>query len=247
MGSPTAGSGTIPALGLTVTGLAAYSVALDRLIPRRWHLATNLAAGGALLATARVGGMSARELGTARSPLRAAARLGLGISTAAATAIALVATPRRTRRHFADERVRAGSRREMAYETLARIPIGTALFEEVAFRGVLSGLLLRTVAPGSAYLVSATAFGLWHVLPTLRDHAGSPTASRVSPRTAALSTVVVTMPAGLAFEALRRRSDSLLTPILAHAALNASAYLAAQAAHGEMDRAAAGAGGLTNR
>ncbi|MFA9564871.1 MAG: hypothetical protein ACERLM_09225, partial [Acidimicrobiales bacterium] len=46
----------------------------------------------------------------------------------------MVATPRRVRRQFADDRVRAESGREVAYETLARIPIGTALFEEVAFR-----------------------------------------------------------------------------------------------------------------
>ena len=76
------------------------------------------------------------------------------------------------RRWFADDRVRAESRREVAYETLARIPIGTALFEEVAFRGVLTGLLLRTMAAGPAYAVSSAVFGLWHVLPTLRDHAG---------------------------------------------------------------------------
>ncbi len=182
--------------------------------------------------------MTAGELGTARSRLPTAARQGLGVSAAIAVTVGLVATPRRLRRQFADERVRAQSHREVAYETLARIPIGTALFEEIAFRGVLSGLLLRTMAPGPAYLASATAFGLWHVLPALRDHAGSPTAARVSPGAAALSTALVTAPAGLAFEALRRRSDSLLPPILAHAVLNASGYLAAQAAHRDMARAA---------
>ncbi len=248
MGSVTSGPRTDFTLGLTLTGLGAYSVALDRLIPRRWHLATNLVAGGALLATARAGGMTARELGTTRARLPTAARQGLGISTAVATTVGIVAIPERTRRHFADERVRARSGREVAYETLARIPIGTALFEEVAFRGVLTGLLLRAMAPGPAYLASATAFGLWHVLPTLRDHGGSPTASRVSPWTAALSTAALTVPAGLAFEALRRRSDSLLPPVLAHAALNASAYLAAQVAHRELDRGSApGAGDPAER
>ena len=38
------------------------------------------------------------------------------------------------------------------------------------------------------------------------------------------------------FEGLRRNSESLLTPILAHATLNASAYLAAQAAHRDLAR-----------
>ena len=213
-------------------------MALDRVIPRRWHLPTNLVAAGALLATARAGDMTARELGITRSQVASAARHGVGVSATIAATVGLVASPRRLRHLFADDRVRAASHREVAFETLARIPVGTALFEEVAFRGVLSGLLLRIMAPGPAYLASAAAFGLWHVLPTLRDHAGSPTAGRVSPSTAAISSVLLTAPAGLAFEGLRRRTDSLLAPVLAHAALNASAYLAAQAAHRELARAA---------
>jgi len=189
--------------------------------------------------------MTATELGIGRSQARRGARRGLVVAGVIATTIAVVATPRRVRRQFADDRVRAESGREVAYETLARIPIGTALFEEVAFRGVLSGLLLRTMAPAPAYLTSAAAFGLWHVLPTLRDHEGSPTAARVSSHTAAISAVLLTAPAGLVFEGLRRNSDSLLSPILAHATLNASAYLAAQAAHRELARTTS-AGDATN-
>lgn len=223
---------------LVLAALATYNVALHRVIPRRWHIATNVGATATLLATARAGGMTANELGIGRAQARRGAGRGLAVSAVIATTVAVVATPRRVRRQFADERVRAETSREMAYETLARIPIGTALFEEVAFRGVLSGLLLRMMAPAPAFLTSAAAFGLWHILPTLRDHEGSPTAGRVSPRTAAVSAVALTAPAGLVFEGLRRNSDSLLTPILAHAALNASAYLAAQAAHREVARPA---------
>ena len=210
------------------------------MIPRRWHIATNVGATAALLSAARATGMTKSQLGLDRSQVRRGAGRGLAVSAAIATTVAVVATPRRVRPQFADERVRAEKSREMAYETLALITVGTALFEEVAFRGVLSGLLLRRMAPIPAYAASATAFGLWHVLPTLNDHAGSPTAARVSPRAAVVSAVALTAPAGLVFEGLRRSSDSLLTPILAHAALNASAYLAAQAAHRDLARSATG-------
>jgi hypothetical protein len=182
--------------------------------------------------------MTARELGTSRAPLSSAAHQGVAVSSLIAVTVSLVASPRRFRRWFADDRVRADSRGEMAYETLARIPIGTALFEEVAFRGVLTGLLLRTMAAGPAYAVSSAAFGLWHVLPTLRDHAGSPTSGRASPTAAAFSVAITTAAGGLGFEGLRRRSNSLLTPVMAHATLNASAYLAAQLAHRQIRREA---------
>ena len=52
----------------------------------------------------------------------------------------------------------------MAYESLARIPVGTAVFEEVAFRGVLPGLIARTTTEPAAVGLSSLLFGLWHVL-----------------------------------------------------------------------------------
>ena len=47
------------------------------------------------------------------------------------------------------------------------IPLGTVLFEEVAFRGVLWALLRRWRGTRTATAVSSALFGLWHVLPSL--------------------------------------------------------------------------------
>ncbi|MFN3974162.1 MAG: type II CAAX prenyl endopeptidase Rce1 family protein [Dehalococcoidia bacterium] len=55
----------------------------------------------------------------------------------------------------------------LAYHLLLRIPVGTALFEEVAFRGVLYGLLAQRWGAPPALLVSAAAFALWHCGPIL--------------------------------------------------------------------------------
>jgi len=52
------------------------------------------------------------------------------------------------------------------------IPLGTVLFEEVAFRGVLWGLLRRGRGTVTATAVSSALFGLWHVLPSLGLAAG---------------------------------------------------------------------------
>jgi membrane protease YdiL (CAAX protease family) len=49
-----------------------------------------------------------------------------------------------------------------------RFPLGTALYEEVAFRGVLGALWTRRSGERTARTVAAAAFGAWHILPTVR-------------------------------------------------------------------------------
>jgi membrane protease YdiL (CAAX protease family) len=76
-------------------------------------------------------------------------------------------------RHRATGEVLLGDRRaalaprELAWQTLVRIPVGTAAFEELAFRGVLYGLLHRAGGKRVALAGSSVAFGLWHVGPAL--------------------------------------------------------------------------------
>ena len=48
-----------------------------------------------------------------------------------------------TRGFFQDERARGGGARHVLFETLVRIPLGTALPEEVIFRGSLLGLFTQ--------------------------------------------------------------------------------------------------------
>jgi membrane protease YdiL (CAAX protease family) len=52
------------------------------------------------------------------------------------------------------------------------VPLGTVLLEEVAFRGVLLGLVRRHRSATWASITSSVLFGLWHILPSLRlNHA----------------------------------------------------------------------------
>jgi membrane protease YdiL (CAAX protease family) len=48
------------------------------------------------------------------------------------------------------------------------IPIGTVLLEEIAFRGVLHGLVRHHHGTLWATGLSSILFGLWHILPSLR-------------------------------------------------------------------------------
>lgn len=79
-----------------------------------------------------------------------------------------------------------------------------------------------------AVVASSTVFGLWHFAPTvvgLRFN-GIGVSSPEGLGTI-VAGVVVTTTAGLAFIRLRRRSGSLLAPVLAHWATNALGPLAA--------------------
>lgn len=126
---------------------------------------------------------------------------------------------------FLDERYRAGAGAAVR-NAFVWIPLGTVLFEEVAFRGVLWGLLGSARGPATATLVSSVLFGLWHVLPSLR-------LNRVNPAVAGLvgtgsggqvlavtGAVGFTGLAGVVLCELRRRSTSLLAPAGLHWAVN---------------------------
>lgn len=129
-----------------------------------------------------------------------------------------------TRGFFEDERVQIGNGLgELAHQALVRIPLGTVLFEEVAFRGVLLALLMQRMGTRSAVLVSSTLFGLWHIVPTLgaantNDIGGLSQAGTVA------GAVVITFVGGVVFCALRLRSGHLVAPVLLHLAFNVTGY-----------------------
>ena len=69
----------------------------------------------------------------------------------------------RTGAAFRDARVTDVSNAEAAVHLLVRIPLATALVEELVFRGVILGLGVRAGDRRRALLVSSVAFGLWHI------------------------------------------------------------------------------------
>jgi membrane protease YdiL (CAAX protease family) len=133
---------------------------------------------------------------------------------------------------LADARVAGADGGEIACQVLIRIPLGTVLWEETAFRGVQLAGLLRVLPPRAAIGTSAAVFGIWHIRPTLSATAANELASGLLGRTAAVvSGCVATAAAGLLFTGLRLRSGSLLAPVLVHVAANCLGLLAAAAAH----------------
>ena len=212
-----------PSVALAVA-LVAYNTLTNvtRADDRRWYVTRHSVVGVLLLTAARHRGLTWDELGLAPAGLRAAWRHGLPVAVAVAGGVMVAAAlgRRRTvgRRLLTDRRADVGDR-ELAWQALVRIPVGTAAFEEVAFRGVLYALLARSAGTPAALAGSSVAFGLWHIGPTLaalrhNDAAGRP----AGPVTGA---VAATMVAGLALAGLRAAADHLVPCWLAHWASNA--------------------------
>jgi membrane protease YdiL (CAAX protease family) len=136
-----------------------------------------------------------------------------------------------TRPFFRDRRVIAVGRHQAIYDLVVRIPLATAVAEELTFRGALLGLARRRHSPAAAVGWTSLLFGVSHALPTMQHYDGNPASGLIADPgkgrwVAMLATTLSTAGAGCLFAFLRLRSRSLVAPILAHAAANASAYLA---------------------
>ncbi len=192
----------------------------------------NVAATALLLTAARGEGITWQELGFDPRRLREGLRWGAPGSAVVGAGYTIGLTLPAVRPLLEDARVAGASGREIAYQVLIRIPFGTVLWEETAFRGVLLAALLRVLPVRSAIGTSAAVFGVWHIRPTLSATAANGLAAGSRGRTAAVASgCVVTAAAGAFFTWLRMRSGSLLAPVLLHAAANCLGLLAAAAAH----------------
>src|SRR5215831_18984982 len=133
---------------------------------RRRYILLNVCATGAALAAAAASGLTATDLGLGRAELLPGVRLGSRLAAAAAGGWVLIAAVPATRPVLRDERIIGLSGRELAYQVLLRIPLGTVLWEETAFRGVLQAALGRVMPAGAAIAVTSGVFGIWHIHPT---------------------------------------------------------------------------------
>jgi len=218
-----------------VGALAAYNLVQNLVIPDNVYVPANLAATAGLVAFAVKSGTPLDAMGLGWAHVGNGLRLGGAVATGLGAATAAALSTGRLDQWLLDERARGHKRGGAAYRSLVRFPLGTALFEEVAFRGVLDGLWRRRAGAGTARVVGAAAFGAWHLLPTFRGYpamaiGSGPTATIRERCIAAVSGAVITGLSGFGFTALRERSDSVAAPWLTHAAINAGSYLLARRA-----------------
>ena len=212
--------------------LAAVNV-IDIRVPHATLVAGPVCAAG-LLAIGRLAGLDWAEMGVGPGTWRPGLKwAGVEIGAAAVVLAAGAALPL-TRNAFRDSRYHLGLGSTLL-TSFVLIPVGTVLLEEVAFRGVLWGLLRRAYGTVTATVVSSLLFGLWHVLPSLglASDNRAITAAVGTGRSAQVVTVLATMAftagAGVVFCELRRRSGSVLAPAGLHWAVNGLSVLASAA------------------
>jgi uncharacterized protein len=191
---------------------------------------TCVAAAALLVALARRDGCSWSALGLGRESLEPGLRwAGALVAAVLLGYLVAVALPA-TRQAFADTRATSLSGAALLGHLLVRVPLGTALLEEVAFRGVVYAMVERRRGVRAAVVGSSLLFGLWHVLPSLglrRANAAVADVLGSGPAGAVVAAVAATTLAGVVFCELRRRSGGLVAPFALHWALNALGLLVA--------------------
>jgi len=207
------------AVGLLVTLLVVVNITRSAVVPSSWHFVLNMSVGLAVVGIGLLAAMNPTEMGTAPADLAAGLRWG-GTVFALITVGVLVGGALGL---LGDERTQV-SAASMAWRALVVIPIGTVVVEELAFRGVLQGLLDRLLTPTRTLAVGAILFGLWHVFPAWRGGAVQSDVADVGRAAAVAGTLVATTAAGVGFGWLRQRSGSVVAPMLAHLATNSVTF-----------------------
>ena len=216
--------------GRQVAALLAFSLAHQRAVrqARRGTCCATSRRAAVLLADARRSGSTWQALGLAPDTLPTGLRVGAGgaLVTVSGTLFAAAVGSRLGlgRALLGDTRADL-DRRTLARQVLVRIPVGTAAFEELAFRGVLLDSMERAYGRTRALTCSSLVFGLWHVGPTLaalRENNVHGDRTR-----AVLGAVAATTLAGGALGAIRLAAGHLVAPTLVHWAVNATGLVAA--------------------
>ena len=215
-----------------VLALAAFLIAwnnLANLVPafETAYVGVNLAVTAGVLAVARRRGLDWPEMGLGSDRMGAGLRWGGAAFVLVALGLMAALVLPATRPWLADARIAGLGAGELAWLALVRIPLGTVVLEEVAFRGVLLGAWARRRSIREALVGQAAVFGLWHITPTwIALEAGAFAVAPLARVAVIAAAVVITGVAGVLFGWLRLRSGSVLAPALAHVGTNSLAAVA---------------------
>lgn len=161
---------------------------------------------------------------------RRAGLAALGFGAATAGVLLLATQLPGVSSAFLDDRVSGLTAGDLAFAALIRAPLGTAVLEEIAFRGILLAMLTRRFGLVWGVVGSSVAFGLWHLVPAVEIAGQNAALSPVlggHQWSAAVAGVVAAALAGVFLCLLRIRYDHLVVPIAVHATANSLGYVLA--------------------
>lgn len=215
------------AYAMALATLVVANLATNQWLPSWTYVPVNLMVAAGLVILSRGAGVGWAGLGLEGGAMLRGLRAGAAVGALAAGAVVLVAVLPLTEDFFVDERSAGIGVGGLLYQLLVRIPLGTALAEEIAFRGALHGLGEQLWGLRGTVAISALLFGLWHVAPTLSAAGGNAVTAGASgwgTVGVVVAAVTSTALAGLFFSALRLRTGSLVASIVIHAVINAVAF-----------------------
>jgi membrane protease YdiL (CAAX protease family) len=193
-------------------------------LPEWVVLLANIAVGLAVLRAMDGLGYSLPEVGLSRHAWRHGWKLGVASGAIVVAVVIVLAGP--AGRFPDDPAVHGMTVGMLAWQVLIRIPVGTALFEETMFRGVLFGAWKRTLGAWQAACWSSVAFAFWHVVAELQRQERQGHAWGSDGFTAALPVLGFLFGAGMVLCWLRERSGGVVAPTILHWAANSSSAIA---------------------
>jgi membrane protease YdiL (CAAX protease family) len=188
-----------------------------------------IGAVGVLIGLAALTTFGSEAIGLGGNGLGGALLLGLGTCALVST-VGLIMLRKDSLRHLlVDSRVAGLSKQGTMFAVLVRIPLVTALVEEVVFRGVLHAALMAAFPPAAAVWIGAALFGIWHLGPAV-DQAQENGMNRRGQLLHSVVTVVAMTLAGAILVWLRVETGSIWAPLAVHAAANMAATVLARIA-----------------
>jgi membrane protease YdiL (CAAX protease family) len=166
--------------------------------------------------------LNARDIGFTTENLGKSMLYGLGLT-------ALIIVPAFALRHLLPSlgitgtfvRLEGFSRAELWWRVLVRIPFGTGVFEEVLFRGIFYGFLIKHYSLRHTIWYSSLFFTFWHIMPALKvllvDFQVSSPLPLIGLWLAGLAGAFV---AGIVFAWLRNRTGNIAGCLIAHVLIN---------------------------
>jgi membrane protease YdiL (CAAX protease family) len=215
-----------------ILALGVYAnIIVNEVLNPAWYIPFNLVLLGLTLLIARRAGTTWTSMGLRRDRATRGLKLGVMIVAGVAVAMFLALALSSINEILHDDRFVDSSVGLLLFHALIRIPLGTALYEEVLFRSVIFGMLVRRYTPLRAAIWSSLLFGLWHILPILDVIRTNPSGSRFGGITGTSIAVVVgvsvTFVAGLALLWIRLFANSILASVIVHVGTNSTVILAA--------------------
>jgi membrane protease YdiL (CAAX protease family) len=216
-------------LGLAILLLACGNILVNMVLPGWAYPLVNALVAGALIGLALALRLGSESIGFSRRHLRRSVLVGAVGGGLVVLAFVVMALVPELRGVFDDGRAVTTGLGGLLWAALIRIPVGTVLLEEVAFRGVLPAIL----GGGARWrwtpvLVSSVLFGLWHLLPSLALTGNAALRGALGGASQVLISglaVLVSVGLGVLLYAWRQAGRGLLAPMMVHVATNSGAIV----------------------